>query len=697
MLMGGDFILNSMERYADSLKEVLKQTMLDQEVIFRKQVHELHQLYRMQKSLMEDFGWKGFDGYNLQKASTQSTLGTLTNPMRYEALAKERTFFTIPTVGSTQSTNKDYIEKHRSIYSTLQQGPLDLQLCVDHHLNDVSKDLSKKANGWESLKEPVQVNQYFHSDNVSPPEELKLSLSIGGETREKNDGKRTWCDRITKVSFQDVIDLEGSTEEILDEDAKPVSALDCYASITYSGDKHVSQVSVQSNRSLSNGVEKDTFNGLAMSHSIVDGSETCQEKELNQGYQDGDTPCNIMFTKGKLSTCKAMELDLNKVQLDDSSSYLSDLMVTDPSTASSSGVFNGLIDKIHEGICPNVTSWGKPDINCSSEASALLRQDGAADSLLMDSNSNNNSTNIWATNTTFKAISGSEVCPMDHESMSGTPSDHEDLSIHCRNSKEENVHSSLNPNGKDPQRNQNTVPDGHSSKFDCTAGDNSSSIKTMQSGNDLGESNLSSPINNFPKSHSSEPVETPSHEQDLRSSDSSEFKHQCIDMKKQESAEVDVLIQQAAESLLHISLESPTSNQDLFTKAGLTEIENGEREQPQYSSDSYESIVLKLTESSMDDYCVSSKPFELNEMDKKDCGIKLKRGRRMKDFQKDVLPGLASLSRHEICEDINIMEGVIRSREYKRMRARMGDGEKWFSPVRSRRSRHNHVGRRYYS
>lgn len=33
-----DFNLNSMPGYASSLKEVLKQTMLSQEVIFRKQV-----------------------------------------------------------------------------------------------------------------------------------------------------------------------------------------------------------------------------------------------------------------------------------------------------------------------------------------------------------------------------------------------------------------------------------------------------------------------------------------------------------------------------------------------------------------------------------------------------------------------------------------------------------------------------------
>ncbi|KAA8521327.1 hypothetical protein F0562_012000 [Nyssa sinensis] len=726
MLMGEDFDLNSTQRYADSLKEVFKHTMLNQEVIFRKQVHELHRLYRIQKTLMEDFAWKGFDGYNLQKASTQSTLETLANPIRYEPLAKERTFFTIPMVGSTRSINKDYIEKHKGIYPRLQPKPLDLQLPMDHYINDIGEDLLKKANGWESPKESVEVEHYFHGDDVSPPKEVKLSLSIGGDTREKRVGERTWCDKSTKFSFQHVIDLEESSEKVSNDNAEPVSALGCDAPITYSGEKHDSKVSVQSNQSFTNGVKKDPCHGLTVNHSFVDGSENCQEQNsLNQGFQErnDEIPCNIMFTKVKPSTFyKTVDLDLNKVQPDGSSFYLSDPMVAYASTTSSSGVFNGLIDKIHEGTCPTTTSWGKPDIILSSETSVSLRQDDDVDSFMMDSSSNNNSTNIWARSAPSKAIGGREVSLIDLESLPEPPPDlHEDLARYSGNSKNENVPSQLNPNGDHtdvamvdingekgegnvmflhPDRSQNTDPDGHSNrspasscKLDCTNADNSSTLMTMQSGNVLGESNLS-PVNKFPNSQSSQVAETPSCEPDLRSSDSSELKHQC-NKKKEESVEVDILIQNAAESLIYISLESPSGNQDCFTKAEPNEIENKERKQPQYTSDSYESIVLKLTERSVDDYCVSSKPFEVDEMDKRDCGIKLKRGRRLKDFQRDILPGLASLSRHEICEDINIMEAVIRSREYKKMKSRMAGGENWFAPVRSRRSRFNYISRRY--
>lgn len=44
MLMGGDCSLNSPQIYTDSCKEVLRQTMLNQEVIFRKQVYTKYEL-----------------------------------------------------------------------------------------------------------------------------------------------------------------------------------------------------------------------------------------------------------------------------------------------------------------------------------------------------------------------------------------------------------------------------------------------------------------------------------------------------------------------------------------------------------------------------------------------------------------------------------------------------------------------------
>ncbi|KAL4592487.1 hypothetical protein LXL04_005484 [Taraxacum kok-saghyz] len=160
-------------------------------------------------------------------------------------------------------------------------------------------------------------------------------------------------------------------------------------------------------------------------------------------------------------------------------------------------------------------------------------------------------------------------------------------------------------------------------------------------------------------------------------------------------------IQKAANSLVLISLQQiSTTNHDSESKSGSndTKIKNPN---PRRSSsiDSYESLVLKLEETSVDEDCVTSKAFDVTKLGETEIGnrngIKLKRGRRLKDFQKDILPTLSSLSRHEIWEDIKILEGVIRSREYKRLqKEKRGNGENWFTPVKSKRSKVNYVGQK---
>ncbi|CAI9288799.1 unnamed protein product [Lactuca saligna] len=184
------------------------------------------------------------------------------------------------------------------------------------------------------------------------------------------------------------------------------------------------------------------------------------------------------------------------------------------------------------------------------------------------------------------------------------------------------------------------------------------------------------------------------------SSDLTEEKERNISQVIEEKVknDSDYATKKAAHSLVSISLQQISSNQDSESKSGSNEVEN-KKTNPRRSSsiDSYEFLVLKLEESCVDEDCVTSKAFELNEMgkNKNDKGInsiKLRRGRRMKDFQKDILPTLSSLSQHEIWEDIKILEGVIRSREYKRLqKAKTENGD---NCVKNKRSKVNYAGQR---
>lgn len=224
-----------------------------------------------------------------------------------------------------------------------------------------------------------------------------------------------------------------------------------------------------------------------------------------------------------------------------------------------------------------------------------------------------------------------------------------------------------------------------SCKSDCNTDDASSNTKRECSAMGIPKSKVSPSEFQYPESSL---VSRDQLEQNITRP--SETKSQSF------GAEVDETVRKGAVSLIYFSCL--TQNQDCSPEPKKRKKScSTEREMPQSSSESYESIVLKQVERSVDEYCVSSTPPEAMGLDKKESGVKLKRGRRMKDFRKEILPGLASLSRQEISEDIKIMELALRSREYKKYRSKTGSRSDCISSVRSRRPRLRRGGRRYCS
>lgn len=691
MLMQGVFDLNSVQMYTESHKEALKKTMLNQEVIFRNQVEELHRLYTIQKTLMENLAWGEFDRYTSRKARTQSSLLPRAHSAIYEPLAKEVVYSSISTVGPTQSTSHMSIGGHRGIYYKLWQGPQDLHL-------------------------PADQNFCY----VDP--ELKLSLSTGEDSRRKGSSKRTWSDNEAGPCAQIIINLEDSSERVSNEGERDGPFFKCAALKTHSGGKHEPEFSVRINKHLPD--------VIAASHSVLGDGKCCKnQNSLSKGFKDCDIPIprrNLSTMMQQPTSFKATLVDLNKVQVDDSSCCSNDFLVAHPSTASSANVFVELVGRVHKHTCASIENK-----NCSKETSKMLQQDEAVDSSLADSNCKGKITEIWARNSKFHGAGGSEAAGVEAvsriplglcEDHGGHRSDHNKCTVNLGVTSEHTNDLLDNPNltlvatrqkhfeknavedvmlSSSGQR-QNSTQDGRgtTSPASCKSCGNidndSGSVKTVQSGIEMGSSNLSAFDQFSGTGIGCQVAETLSGNQGQGSSDGSESKHDCLN-NKQESSEADVSIQRAAESLLQFSLEMTSGTQGCSPKkAALAEMKNEVREQPQYSSDSFELIALNLEECTADDYSVSWKPFEVNDAETKDLAFKLRRGRRMKDFQKEILPDLASLSRHEIREDINILEGVLRSREYRKIRARMADKQSWCAPVRSRRSALNHVRRRQY-
>ncbi|XP_068651442.1 uncharacterized protein [Aristolochia californica] len=133
--------------------------------------------------------------------------------------------------------------------------------------------------------------------------------------------------------------------------------------------------------------------------------------------------------------------------------------------------------------------------------------------------------------------------------------------------------------------------------------------------------------------------------------------------------EIDSTVRRAAESLLHISQENSATCLSGIAVAGPVEMDSpGKCQEYQCSCDSYESIALMLVESNYQEYLSLAKPAKEKITEETTCvGVsKLRRGMRARDFQRDVLPGIVSLSRHEICEDLHTINEVIQSTESRR-------------------------------
>ncbi|XXG48745.1 hypothetical protein AAC387_Pa02g3107 [Persea americana] len=82
--------------------------------------------------------------------------------------------------------------------------------------------------------------------------------------------------------------------------------------------------------------------------------------------------------------------------------------------------------------------------------------------------------------------------------------------------------------------------------------------------------------------------------------------------------------------------------------------------------DFFEAMTLKLTEMQVEECCW--KPWDRENLEEEETrSSKLltrprrtqRRGRQRRDFQKDILPSLVSLSRHEVTEDLQIIEGLM--------------------------------------
>ncbi|KAL3636211.1 hypothetical protein CASFOL_020758 [Castilleja foliolosa] len=142
-----------------------------------------------------------------------------------------------------------------------------------------------------------------------------------------------------------------------------------------------------------------------------------------------------------------------------------------------------------------------------------------------------------------------------------------------------------------------------------------------------------------------------------------------VQNKDEKINDVEVL-RNAAETMIAISSWGPPGPQIDTNEASLAEVllDLVEARSSEEVLDEFEAMTLKLTETKEEDYM--PKPFVLEKTEEEN-GPKgsstrarrgqSRRGRQRRDFQRDILPGLTTLSRHEMTEDLQTFDGLMRA------------------------------------
>lgn len=192
-------MFSSLKGYSEYDKEMLKRTMLEHEAIFRKQVYELHRLYRIQKDLMEEFQKNGLYRFSTWTVKSKTSLSS--SEAQSQVTGRIWQMYHQPALSSSQSretttvtnTNVSPISTLRSCFGKLENGVpgrdsesnasfrtstnrmFDLQVPADVYIDAEGTERSEKEEiaGLSS----VTTAPYSRKCNGNPENEVKLSLA----------------------------------------------------------------------------------------------------------------------------------------------------------------------------------------------------------------------------------------------------------------------------------------------------------------------------------------------------------------------------------------------------------------------------------------------------------------------------------------------------------------------------------------
>ncbi|ONK55701.1 uncharacterized protein A4U43_C10F120 [Asparagus officinalis] len=665
MTMSGDLNLN---QFGDSLKEGVKQTMLRQEITFKYQVRELHRLYWTQKNLMREL-------YRREVEEAKE----------FRKGAPPQSWVVSPAYEGNVVVTLGEVKGNFVGMSDYRRTGFNLELPADVYV----------AN---SAKNP----------NTMPMELIRPGCSTKVAIEEKGGGVIPLLDKGKNLHCCEVIDLEDTVEKESRVEPRGISFNSFRFPAKARGVTSSSQSDIASDRASSGRVQNESsFVPCSSNKESGFVPDLNLLHEADSSGADGNESCvaGLVEVSRQPQLSKPMLIDLNILQDNETSRAINDTMLTFSAQSSSSSVVqNELLwdnNRLKQNsVClnseaPDSASRGKSgdwsfpgchDSQRSKVSNSDMQQDSEEGNKVGGSNSTKLTECCRKSMEGISSVSNGELANSAEEitlssgDLNIPVEENEDLASGMLHSitrddrrqdsivKADNVVEDKQANNRRSE--DDMVMDGElvGSKPDILTG----SSECVSMGKIIDENSGTTRLQNMSVESSVEKSCSVEQEQDQ-----------------------DCPVIGAAEILTGISLAPPSSmlKQINSTRLADTLTNKDEKEQPQYSSDSFETLTLQLPEVASDEHLMPTRRPEGDNSGEGSSGVnKLRRGRGrvVRDFQKDILPGMVTLSRHEICEDMHNIGYELR----KNGSRRANGGNNWLVPVRSRRSRRHPAGRK---
>ncbi|WOL10154.1 hypothetical protein Cni_G18908 [Canna indica] len=658
--------------YEDSIWDGLKQTMVQHEIVFKNQVRELHRLYWTQKNLMNEVCWRRSDLVSVHREAKEKQAGDVGSPlptMRIrdfdlqlpaEEFMDDATdeftneFVDVNNSGSDECAfgvrhmNIDLNATEDGVNSSLAETSANMcssrvtvlsDLCLVSRIqNEACHMPNEKYSPTEHQAERWQEENLIHSNAGLHNHGASLSANNPSQKQQ------------TKSKFMH-IDLNIAQ----DEEPVNISAnnLEAYPSSSTSSSVILDEDNLRVLVSDRNTQESNvTLQPGVASLSSKNSRETCSASlpsKLKNSYPpsaqaSGKSSCNVVDSSWN---CKEYLADNGACQSQCCKSLV-ERFCSDYNGETQNSI-NGTVLDLRKPVKENIDSSG-------GQHDFAVHNDGSKNISVSSSYMEQNSLHASA--------AGSNSLPPN---LAGGL---ESKQIHNERSEEDTVSSHAVARDREQQDELKESPTGI--ELNQLTQDGSVTpaerICSEQSPNFEGSGSI---FTNRPHNcDSSQPKEN-------------------VQPDQAQVAKLDNFIIKAAETLVSIFSNNLLCSLDRSTTGGQVEIDcNEEGNGLPETCDSYEASTLELQEEITDNassICANQIEDETRDNVR---GIQLRRGRRLRDFQKDVLPGMVSLSRHEICEDLYAIRY-----EFRKKRSRRASEDNWLVPVRSRRSRLS-VGRR---